>query len=1055
MVRGRMVRGPHDGDKMTEEDSDMMLNFGQVSQRFRFFLKLFLPALILVSGISAVFWSLRSRGEEALVRQRIVGSLDVASGAVSGNFKAVVSDIKFLVNTPSLRKTIEKEGAKALGELRAELQDFMSGKEVYDQISYRNEKGREVVRIENVGGVSLAVAGKRSENQGDFSVIAAPERGEIHLSPLAFDIKGGKVERPLKPIILFSVSLFDKSGKKRGTLTLRYKAAGLFSDIKASFETVPGEPMLLNKDGFWIQSGNEKDIWGFILKNGESFAKRYPEEWRRIKAEQAGTLKTGRGLFVYKSIYPLHVVHELMGGMIRHGEGPGKSDLKRLRWIFVSRYENVGLMPLLGGNARAELAIYALLILFSAFVSWYLAGVRDLRVSAEKKLSQFKSTLDQTKDCIFMFRPDTLKFFYVNQGAVDQVRYSREELMEMSPIDIKPEFDEARFRKMISLLVKGPVRSLTFQTLHERKSGIRIPVEVSLQYVFPTGEEPRFVSFVRDISDQKRTEKDIREKSNLLETLNRVQSQYIATGEAFSLFEQILGETLILTSSEYGFIGEVFYGDDGKPFLVTHAVSTAARKNKDDEKGGKALLELDALVGGVIKDGRPVVVNKSEKDSLLDAYPILDAFMGIPLYSGSELVGVAGLANRPGGYDEKLLTSLEPFFRTCANIIAGYRNELRRSEAEEELRKSEAGLAASQHLAHIGSLEWDFKTGETYWSDELYRILGHEPQAFPPGKEAFLEVIAPGDRKKVSDVFDSGPYRTGRYSLEFRIIRASGEIRHLGGQGKTTFDQAGNPVGMNLIVQDVTEHNKIERLQKEFISTVSHELRTPLTSIIGALGLIKGGAGSEMPEKVKKMVEIAYSNSERLSRLINDILDMEKIESGKMEFKMAPLDVQALTEKAIEENKGYGEKHKVRFNQTESLPGVLIMGDVDRLLQVYANLLSNAAKYSPKGENVDVSVTRRNGGLIRLSVTDRGPGIPKEFRKQIFHKFSRADTSDARQKDGTGLGLSITRAIIEKHKGKVGFETEKGKGATFFVDLPEFIEVGWGNDSAAGKSPRP
>ena len=221
--------------------------------------------------------------------------------------------------------------------------------------------------------------------------------------------------------------------------------------------------------------------------------------------------------------------------------------------------------------------------------------------------------LDETSSEIYIFNARTLKFIQANRGARLNLGYSMVELGGMTPIDIKPEFNEARFRKMIELLVKGPARSLTFQTLHERKSGLKIPVELSLQYVAPIGEDPRFVAFVRDISDRKQAERDIREKSNLLETLNRVQSQYIATGEAFSLFEQILGETLTLTSSEYGYIGEVFYGDDGEPFLMTHAVSTAARKNMDHEKGGKAFLDLDTLVSSVIKDGCPVIVNNSEK----------------------------------------------------------------------------------------------------------------------------------------------------------------------------------------------------------------------------------------------------------------------------------------------------------------------------------------------------------------------------------------------------------------------------------------------------------
>ncbi len=237
------------------------------------------------------------------------------------------------------------------------------------------------------------------------------------------------------------------------------------------------------------------------------------------------------------------------------------------------------------------------------------------------------------------------------------------------------------------------------------------------------------------------------------------------------------------------------------------------------------------------------------------------------------------------------------------------------------------------------------------------------------------------------------------------------------------------------IVRDVTERKRMERMKSEFVSTVSHELRTPLTSIKGSLGLIRAGAVGDIPGKPKAMLEIAYKNSDRLVHLINDILDMEKIEAGKMDFHLKPVDVTAIVEHALEANKGYGDEHGVTFALKAMSPVAMIEGDEDRLMQVLSNLMSNAAKYSPEGAQVDISVTP-HGDSVRISVTDRGPGIPKEFKARIFEKFSQADSSDTRQKGGTGLGLSITKAIVEQHGGTIGFETKAGKGSTFYFDLP-------------------
>jgi PAS domain S-box-containing protein len=239
------------------------------------------------------------------------------------------------------------------------------------------------------------------------------------------------------------------------------------------------------------------------------------------------------------------------------------------------------------------------------------------------------------------------------------------------------------------------------------------------------------------------------------------------------------------------------------------------------------------------------------------------------------------------------------------------------------------------------------------------------------------------------------------------------------------------------IARDLTERRRIDRMKSEFISIISHELRTPLTSIRGSLGLLVGGAAGELPERTKRMVEIAHHNSERLVRLINDMLDMEKIESGKMRFDMRPLEVAALVGHALDANAGYAEQYSVTLAAEPIDPALRIYGDFDRLIQVMNNLLSNAAKFSPEGANVQVTVTEHDG-MLRVSVADCGGGVPVEFRERVFERFSQADTSDTRKKGGTGLGLSISKAIVERHDGAIGFESVPGSGATFWFEVPRW-----------------
>ncbi len=366
----------------------------------------------------------------------------------------------------------------------------------------------------------------------------------------------------------------------------------------------------------------------------------------------------------------------------------------------------------------------------------------------ERELRQFKKTLDSTKDAILIFDPTSLRISYANQGAVDHSGYSVDELLEETPLDLKPLFDEPRYRQLLEPLVTGQSEVATFETLHRHKAGHDIPVEVVLQYMAPAGDEPRFINIVRDISERKR----------------------------------------------------------------------------------------------------------------------------------------------------------------------------------------------------------------------------------------------------------------------------------------------------------------LEKLKSEFVSTVSHELRTPLTSIRGSLGLVAGGITGELPKEAKEYVDIALSNSDRLVRLINDILDIEKMQSGSMEFRMRAIELAGAVRSSIAANDAFAASHGVRLVLAEPVPTGEVLVDPDRFAQVLTNLVSNAAKFSPKNGVVEVNVHVIDD-RVRVSVRDHGPGIPEEFRGRIFQRFAQADASSTRQKGGTGLGLSISKAIVEQMHGSIGFDAADGGGTVFFFDLP-FLPPVVGANASAGSALR-
>lgn len=675
----------------------------------------------------------------------------------------------------------------------------------------------------------------------------------------------------------------------------------------------------------------------------------------------------------------------------------------------------------------------------------------------------------------------------------------------------------------------------------------------------------------------------------LLNTIFDTQQDFISRANAHVLFTNMLDNLLNATQSEFGFIGEVLYTETEQPYLKTHAISNIAWNTQTEElyerqsDAGFEFYNLHSLFGEVILTAKPLVSNDPSKHpksaGLPTGHPPLNAFLGLPFFSGNEMVGLIGIANRSGGYSEEDIEFLRPLQTTCGQIVEAYRNEHKRAETESRLqesenmlrqvlnniptrvfwkdldgvylgcnynfaqdagfasekevignsdyqmpwkteaasyrhddkivinngiprlkyeevqttssgervwlrtnklplrnvdetiigilgsyddisaeknkemlvRESESRLAVAQHIAQVGSWEWHVASEENIWSEETFRILGMDPKRKDISFADLYKAIHKDEAQAIQTLIDEKTVLKQPYDYEARIHTYDGLDKVIAVRAQFDFDEEGEISRIYGTMQDITERKRMEKMKDDFISTVSHELRTPLTSIKGSLGLLNNMLSSSSEAKMVSLLSIAQNNTDRLLFLINDILDISKIESGHIVFHFQPLDLVALTEEAISNNSSYANDVSLNFVDPPD-HCVWVNADRDRLLQVVYNLLSNAAKFSTPGGVVDISIHEGDGKVL-LSVQDYGVGIAKDFIPQLYEKFTQADSSSSRSAGGTGLGLSISKTIVERHNGSIEVASEIGKGSTFSVALPLLHVINSDPDDVIGQGP--
>ena len=561
------------------------------------------------------------------------------------------------------------------------------------------------------------------------------------------------------------------------------------------------------------------------------------------------------------------------------------------------------------------------------------------------------------------------------------------------------------------------------------------------------------ISVRRDNIEKARMENLLRQKSAVLDAVSQVQSLFIADHQPATIFDETLDTILQLTRSEYGFIGEVLTDENGVRYLKTFSVTDVswdAQTKAFYEQHAPLGMEFrkhQSLFGEVLRTGEPVIANDPKNDpracGLPQGHPALDAFMGVPLYLGERMVGMIGLANRPGGYGEDLLIALDPVVSAAAGMVEAVQNRRERDQAQRDAANAMERLTTAIEALNDGFVIYDSEDRLALCNSKYKEIYHDVADLLIPGT-TFEEIIRTGiarnqfTRNDESDeewIQNRLAIHRGKESLLEQKLSDGTWLRI---EERETPD--GGHVGFRVDITELKQAQenvvKASQAKTEFLASMSHELRTPMNAVLGFAQLLQMHPQVPLHPKQRDAVEQILKAGNHLLELINEILDLTRIESGRVNLTLENVDPHDVIEECLAYIAPLAKKRGVRVKAGEAPKHRLsIVADRTRFKQVLLNLLSNAVKYNVDNGEVELSAQAVSPERMRFSVRDTGPGIAPELQQEIFEPFSRlgAETSDI---EGTGIGLTISRKLASLMGGRLDFESVVGEGSTFWVDLP-------------------
>lgn len=1007
--------------------------------------------LLLTLPVGAVLWAIHDAQSDAaltITLARESHTINQARQLIAAVTDRAEGDALYLAAQSALREWLDTGTEAARKRLVADFIAFAWHRGLYDQLRFLDPRGQELLRVDWKEGEPVSLPREALQDKSDRDYMRALPTlgaGELYVSRFDLNVENGAVEQPLRPVIRFGTPVFDAEGL-RGFVLLNYAGRRLLDRLRAiTDEQEGGRLQLLDSEGYWLLGSHPEQEWGFQYpgRSERRFSRQYPEAWGAITGgAESGQFTRGGDLYSYARIRAIPSARE--------------------EWILVSRMPAATLAAASSGQAAVFGSLFGFLALALALLVYY--SIRRSQAEADRLASdaQAAAVLDGVADGIIVINEQGL-VEALNPAVREIFGYPESEVIGHNIKLLMPEpyhsEHDGYLRNYRTTGVKKII-GIGREVEGRRKDGSTFPLGLRVSEIGGDGER-RFAGVVRDISNQKRAERQLRQSEAWTRLLldSTAEGIYGIDTDGNCTFANLACAALLGYDHPDRLLGKNMHAlihhrlEDGSPYPVEACrIYQAFIRGEGSHADDEVFWRRDGSSLPVEYWSHPVILDEAVTGAVVTFFDI-----------GERRAAAAALAER-----NRRIETAAAFDRTQSEIVALFNVHTETAPVFEQT----LGLLARQH-GFIVSAAYLYDD----WAGLLQCVASHGlsatfPREFSPGEGLVGQVGASGERlvltagSEIPFQIEAGPLSIAPAAVILCPINQAdntlgvlvlASLLPLREDELAFLDRLGPQIGIALHGlkqfndvktlseqirqrgEDIAEKNieleKASQLKTEFLANMSHELRTPMNAVIGFSEVLRDQLFGELNERQAKYIGDILHSADHLLSLINDILDLSKIEAGKMELRLEAIEAAKLLRNALSIVKEAAAAKRIVL--TLELPEELglVQADERMLKQIVFNLLSNAVKFTPEGGGVTLAA-RRTDRQLTVEIRDTGIGIAEGDLDRLFQAFEQVDGSLAREYQGTGLGLALVKRQVELHGGEISVTSEAGKGSCFRFIIP-------------------